>query len=266
MSEKRDAYYAKAATWAFDKQASSRRMLRQARVFVAVLAAVAILEAFALLLLTPLKTVTAVPILVDRQTGFVEVLKPDGRKELTANAALTQSFLAQYVIARESFDIASIARNYHQVALWSGGGARQTYLASTAASNPQSPLKLYPRTTVIEARVKSISPISANTALVRFETQRRDEDGRQAPPRAWAAVIGYRYVDAPMSVEDRFLNPLGFQVIRYHRDPEALPPEPPAPAAALVAPPTATVAPGTPPTPTVVPPPGATATAPAVHP
>ncbi|MGA0602818.1 virB8 family protein [Caulobacter sp. KR2-114] len=244
MSDEREAYYAKAATWAFDEQAGARRMLRQTRVFAAVAAVVAILEALAILMLTPLKSVTAVPILVDRQTGFVEVLKPDGRKELTPNAALTESFLAQYVIARESFDIASIARDYHKVALWSGGGARDDYLAATVASNPQSPLKLYPRSTVVETRVKSISPIGATTALVRFETRRHDQDGRQAPPQAWAAVVGYRYVDGPMSVEDRFVNPLGFQVVRYHRDPEALEPETPAaPAAEAPAQTAATAAP-----------------------
>jgi type IV secretion system protein VirB8 len=28
-----------------------------------------------------------------------------------------------------------------------------------------------------------------------------------------------------MSVEDRYVNPLGFQVVSYRKDPEALPPE-----------------------------------------
>jgi type IV secretion system protein VirB8 len=48
------------------------------------------------------------------------------------------------------------------------------------------------------------------------------------------AIIRYHYSGQPMSVEDRFVNPLGFQVLRYRRDAEALPPEPPAapPAAA----------------------------------
>lgn len=235
MSEEREAYYAKARTWAFDEQASLRRTLRIAWIFAAMAALVAIVEAFALIMLTPLKTVSAVPILVDRQTGFVEVLKGDGRKELTANAALTESLLAQYVVARESFNITSIANDYRKTALWSGGGARDEYLAAAAASNPQSPLKLYPRATLVETRVKSISPIGTNVALVRFETRRRDQDGHSPAPQAWASVVAYRFVNTPMSVEDRFLNPLGFQVVRYHRDPEALPAEPEAPPAQTAA-------------------------------
>ena len=37
-------------------------------------------------------------------------------------------------------------------------------------------------------------------------------------------MIRYRFSGEPMRVEDRFVNPLGFQVTRYRRDPEALPP------------------------------------------
>jgi type IV secretion system protein VirB8 len=38
------------------------------------------------------------------------------------------------------------------------------------------------------------------------------------------AVIRYRYSGEPMRLEDRFVNPLGFQVLRYRKDPESAPP------------------------------------------
>jgi len=41
-------------------------------------------------------------------------------------------------------------------------------------------------------------------------------------------VIAYRYSGEPMSLEDRFLNPLGFEVIAYQRNPEAFPQADPA--------------------------------------
>src|SRR6185436_13049913 len=61
-------------------------------------------------------------------------------------------------------------------------------------------------------------------AMVRFETRRRDVGGQVGPPSAWVAVIRYRYSGEPMSIEDRFVNPLGFEVLRYQRNAEALPP------------------------------------------
>ena len=179
----------------------------------------------------PLKTVEPYTLLVDRNTGFVQALRaarPARRSR--ADTALTQSFLVQYVIARESFDIDTLQANYRKVALWSAEQARSGYVAGMQVSNPQSPLALYPRTTVVETRVKSVSPIGRNVAMVRFETQRRDAGGQVEPPGAWVAVIRYRYSGEPMRIEDRLVNPLGFQVLRYRRDAEALPPEPaPAP-------------------------------------
>ncbi len=211
-------------TWAISDTAAAQSALRHSRLFGGGVLILAILEAFALLLLVPLKTVSTLPVLVDRQTGYVEVLRPDGRRALTANAALTQSFLAQYVLARESFDITAAAANYRKVALWSQGDARSQYLALMPASNPKSPLRVLPRTAIVNTTIKSISPIGPDTSLVRFETSRSDQDGWIDAPHAWAAVVAYRFTDAPMSVEDRLLNPLGFQVVRYRRDPETLTP------------------------------------------
>jgi type IV secretion system protein VirB8 len=38
----------------------------------------------------------------------------------------------------------------------------------------------------------------------------------------WAAAIAFAYSGEPMRAEDRFLNPLGFQVTRYRRDAETV--------------------------------------------
>jgi type IV secretion system protein VirB8 len=219
-----NAYYVEADSWAHDRvdalQVSRRTAWRVA--FGASL--IALLEAIALIVLMPLKTVEPYTLLVDRQTGFVQALRPIDAERIAPDRALTQSFLVQYVIAREGFDIDSLQENYRKVALWSSGQARANYVAAAQISNPESPLARYPRSTIVETRVKSVSPVGRDVAMVRFETRRRDAGGQVGPPSAWVAVIRYRFSGEPMSVEDRFVNPLGFQVTRYQRNPEALPP------------------------------------------
>ena len=241
-----DAYYVEAGSWAQDREDALRASRRTAWIVAAVAIVLAALEAIALVFLTPLKTVEPYTLLVDRETGYVQLLRPLESERITPDRALTQSFLVQYVIARESFDIDAISENYRKVALWSAESARADYVASTQISNPSSPLASYPRSTIVETRVKSVSPLGQNVAMVRFETRRRDSGGRSEPPRAWVAVIRYRYSGEPMRVEDRFINPLGFQVVRYHRSAEALQPEPeeaPAAAPAQATPPVATTVP-----------------------
>jgi type IV secretion system protein VirB8 len=224
-----DAYYVEADSWAQDRQEELRSSRRAAWMVAAAAAVIAFLEALALIVLMPLKTVEPYTLLVDRHTGFVQAMNPLEPQRISADTALTQSFLVQYVIARESFDIAAVQGNYRKVALWSSQSARASYVAGMQASNPQSPLVRLPRNALVETTVRSVSPVAPNVAMVRFVTQRRDGAGQAQPPQAWVAMIRYRFSGAPMRMEDRFVNPLGFEVLRYRRDAEALAAEPEAP-------------------------------------
>jgi type IV secretion system protein VirB8 len=217
-----DAYYAEAASWNRDRVGAMRSSQRTAWWIAGIAAGIALLEAIALVLLMPLKTVEPYTLMVDRTTGYVQALKPLDQTKIAPNAAITQSFLVQYVIAREGFDIATLNANYRKVALFSADTARSSYLQQMQVSNPQSPLVLYPRTATIDVRVRSVSPIGPNASMVRFETFRSDGGAQPQPPNAWVAVIRYRYSIAPMSLEDRFVNPLGFQVTGYRKDQEIL--------------------------------------------
>lgn len=236
-----DTYYGQAESWARDQHDALRASRKVAWIVASAAATIAVCEAFALIALAPLKTVVPYTLLVDRHTGFVEALKPLDANTVAPDKALTQSFLVQYVIARESFDYDALQSNYRKTVLWSADPARADYVSSVQYSNPGSPLARFPRTTSVDTRVKSVSPLGAGAALVRFETQRRDAGAQVQPPRAWVAVIRYRFSGEPMTREDRFVNPLGFQVLRYRRDAEALPD----PEATAVPTQGATVVPGT---------------------
>jgi len=232
VREALDAYYMESDSWGHDREQALKTSRRTAWWVATAALVVAVLLAIALVVLMPLKTVEPYTLMVDNQTGFVQALRPLDPETVSGDRALTQSFLVQYVIARESFDIDSLQANYRKVALWSAERARGEYLSAIQVSNPDSPLARLPRSSIIETRVKSVSPVGQNVAMVRFETRRRDAGGQAGPPSAWVAMIRYRYSGAPMTVEDRFINPLGFEVLRYRRDAEAiLPAEPPAPAA-----------------------------------
>ena len=73
---------------------------------------------------------------------------------------------------------------------------------------------------MVSTSIKSVSILSPTTALVRFDTVRRDPGSNTGSQQAWSAVLTFRYSNAPLSMGDRFLNPLGFQVTRYRRDAE----------------------------------------------
>ena len=217
----REAYYAQARSWALDTHGSLRASRRTAWIIAGVATAVALMEAAALATLAPLKTVVPYTITVDRQTGYVEMAQGLKTGALSQDAAVTQAFLAQYVMARETFDAHDLQPNYRKVTAWSQGPARSQYIQAMQPQNPQSPTALYSPSTVVQTTIKSISLLSQTSALVRFETERRDGD-LVGERKAYAAVVGFRYTGAPMRNEDRMLNPLGFQVTSYRRDSETV--------------------------------------------
>ena len=234
-NEQLEEYYREAETWAEDRNDRLDRSNRTAWIVACVAATIALLEVIALIVLLPLKTVEPYTLLVDRQTGYVQALSPMRREIVAPDAALTRSFLVQYVIARESYSFDSLQSDYRKVALWSAGEARERYVRTMQADNPASPLATLPRRAVIQTEIRSVSSLSANTALVRFTTRRSDPGAGEQVPQYWAAVVSYRFTGAEMTAADRLINPLGFQVTRYRRDPETLPEALPPPVA--VAPP-----------------------------
>ena len=221
-SDSRADYYRNAASWAADTNASLRFSRRVAWWMASAVAAIAVFEAIALAGLMPLKTVVPFTIMVDRQTGYVQTIKGLEPGTITQNSAVTQSFLVQYVIARETFDATDLSDNYRKVLVWSQGDQRGQYQREMQRSNPASPLNLYQPTTVVATTIKSVSLLSPTSALIRFDTTRRENGAATGETRSWAAVIAFRYSGAPMTMGDRFLNPLGFQVTSYRRDAETV--------------------------------------------
>ena len=218
----RDAYYAEADTWARDIQGSLRRSTRLAWTVAGCACAVALLQAIALFALVPLKSIVPYTITVDRQTGYIETARGLKPGPLSQDVAVTHAFLAQYVLARETFDPADLQANYRKVAQWTAGAARGQYIRAMALSNPQSPSRLNPPGAIVQTTIKSISLLSPTTALVRFQTERLDGGADAGEVRPYAAVVAFRYTGAPMKMGDRLVNPLGFQVTGYRRDSEAV--------------------------------------------
>jgi len=214
-----------ADSWATSVTDDLERSNRRAWIVAIIAALIALVEAVALVFLIPLKQVEPYTLLVDRQTGNVEALAPLDTQLVAPDAALTRSFLVQYVIAREGFSQSGLQDDYRRVSLWSNNTVGQQYARAMEASNPISPLAYLPRGGTIQTEVKSVSNLSDDRAMVRFTTTRVDVGTTPQDRQNWVAVIDYQFTSAEMSEADRYINPLGFQVTNYRRNAETLPEE-----------------------------------------
>lgn len=217
-----DKYYTSALSWADERVTAERRMRKLAWIVAGVASAIALLLALALTLLTPLKTVEPYVITVDRHTGAVEIATTLARGKLTENEAVIQSELANYVRTRETFDATDLQVNYRRVQLLSAPSVRSAYVAQMAAGNPASPLRALSPGDTVAVKIKSVSLIAAGAALVRFDAVRTLAGGRVAATTAYVSAVSYGFSGQALRIEDRFDNPLGFQVTRYRRDAEGV--------------------------------------------
>lgn len=210
-------------SWADDRLEQNVRSRKVAWIIAGVAVTIAALEAIALAGAVPLKTVVPYTVLVDAQTGYVTTLDPSKPLSIAPDSALAKSMLAQYVTARESVDRSSIGVDYRKVMLWSDGPARQAYLAMMRSGNPANPFNGLGNGIAYRAEVKSVSILEPGSALVRFDLSRESQGSASTGSQPYVSVIHYRFRDRPLAEADRFVNPLGFEVIRYQRDAEALP-------------------------------------------
>lgn len=229
------AYFKEARSWDQDADAQRQRSKTRAWYVAAAAVFVAILQGIAIASLAPLKTIEPLVIRVDNNTGVVDVIsvlaETDGEVKQSAQEVLDKYWLNQYIRHREGYEWDTRDYDRHVVGLLSAPNIQQDYAAYTdPRQNPQAPVVVYGQNTKVKTRVKAISFINSGeyvdgvkrvTALVRY-TKEVERIGERTPTTHWAATMTFLYRAASMKINDRLINPMGFQVIGYRNDPESI--------------------------------------------
>jgi len=214
-------YFEEGRSWERNIVARDRRSKGLAWTITVIMSAIAIAAVGAVVMLTPLKSYEPYMVVVDRSTGFVEVKRPMAEGALSQDEAVTMFNLVRYVRSREIYDPKALKENFDLAQLLSYGDASRELTEIFSPANPQNPVKIFGRNTVIAVNIKSVTFPNARTALVRFSTEEKSQTN--IVTRHWVSLIRFRYTNTPATNEFRFDNPLGFQVLEYRRDQETAP-------------------------------------------
>jgi type IV secretion system protein VirB8 len=208
----------KVEDWFYDRYQSAR--VNGNRWFVAamLLGMLACLAVAAVVVLTPLKSVRPFLVEANNASGEVHVLRPFDVANFAPSDAVSKSFLARYVIGRETYDPQDLKENYQTVRLMSDSVEGQHVDSQLSLTNATSPLNRYQHHTVRTVRVKSVSFLNKRTAQVRFASTETTQTTKKED--AWVAIVSFRFVNLPETEQDRLVNPLGFQVTAYRVDQE----------------------------------------------
>lgn len=195
---------------------------RKILVFITSLSLLASLATvFVIMRLTPLKTVEPFVIQVDQKTGITQTVNQKSVKEITANEAVNNYFIVQYIRARENYNVADLSRNYNLVRLMSE--SQKVYGEFTRAANPNNPQSNAARLGSTGVRsVKFKSVVYLNPQLIQARVLVEERSGGNLAQQNLIILLGFSYADMALTLEDRYINPLGFIVTDYRIDEDNL--------------------------------------------
>jgi type IV secretion system protein VirB8 len=223
------AYFEEAASWDADRAAQIRRSRRVAWWVAGGGWSCAVASALALMLLMPLKRVDPFVIRVDNATGLIDVVPVyAGTAEMPETVA--RYFLDHYVTVCERFNFSTAESDYEECGAFHTPQRNQAWYAAWNKTNPLSPLNMYRDGTNIRAQVTSVSFFKKasgviDAAQVRYVKARRPAGGTEEQKSYWIATVQYSFAEAAKDPKTRRWNPLGFKVIDFRPEPEAMGPD-----------------------------------------
>jgi len=176
--------------------------------------------------LAPLKSVETFVVRVDNATGIVDVIHGEGESggEDNYNEAIDKHFVARYLRHRENYSAGEFKENYKIIGLMSSSDEGQRYY-SDVYENPSATHTKLNDQDILKTKIKNISFIDTASertiVTVRFLSW-VERGSTRSDQQHWVSTIEFHYIGTPDKESDRLLNPLGFEVVSYRKDPEVV--------------------------------------------
>lgn len=155
---------------------------------------------------------------INKKTGVVTLVDPVTAKEYSANRAITNYFVLEYIKARETFNPATYQYNYYTlVRNYSSQNVYDAFKYFLRLNNPDSYLNVYSNSITSKFEVRSIQYLTDYSVQVRFSMEFTDNN-LKIIKRNKVATIGFEYANLNMREVDRYTNPLGFIINSYQVD------------------------------------------------
>lgn len=156
---------------------------------------------------------------IDKKSGIVQLVDPVTVKQYSADEALNDYFISEYIKAREVFDPYHYSYNYYtKVRLFSSPDVYNEFRNYVGSQNMDDLFNLY-SDTKSEFKIRSIQKLGNDALQVRFFVEFTRKDGSSTRKNK-IVIMSYRYASLEMDDQQRYINPLGFQVISYRVDDE----------------------------------------------
>ncbi|NDF13272.1 MAG: type IV secretion system protein [Proteobacteria bacterium] len=153
---------------------------------------------------------------IESKTGITTVVDQNTFSKFKADEAVIRYFVLKYINAREGYDVYNYSFDYgHVVRLLSSGQVYGEFVKSVGLDNPKSPIHLGNKTRRVSLKSMTFLTAKKVQARVLINDSREGELHR-------VITVDFEFFDLNLSLAERYINPLGFQVVNYRNDEEAV--------------------------------------------
>ncbi len=144
---------------------------------------------------------------IEEKTGVPTIVEQLTAQRFTGDQMIRKYFINQFVHAASAYDPKTYKTEAQKVRLFSSPGIYNDF------KNRINPKELGPNSS-IDVRIKSVQFPEANIAQIRVVRQ-IDREGFDPVLKDEIITMGFYFADLDLSLEERLINPLGFQVNKY---------------------------------------------------
>lgn len=176
-----------------------------------------------IVMLIPQKTIEPYVIQVDQRSGITQYVDPVSAKQLTANEAVKNYFIVNYIRARDGYRATDLLKQYELVRLMSEPKVvYKQFEAQANANNSDSNIARLGSVGSREVLIKSISYLEPTVAQVRVVIEERADGINISSRRHKIILVRFKFAELPLTTSQRYVNPLGFIVLDYRVDEDAV--------------------------------------------
>lgn len=151
---------------------------------------------------------------ISDKTGMPTVVEQETVKKFTSDEVIKRYFINEFLRVSEGYDPFTYKQDYKKLRLLCDAKVYREFLSQLSVKNPESPINTLGSRGKREIKIKSIQFLEPQTVQVRALIENSGVYTGQKQ-RDVVIYMSFKFVNLNLSMQDRMINPLGFQVDSY---------------------------------------------------
>lgn len=152
---------------------------------------------------------------LEEKSGIMNVVENLNNSTLTADEAVKKSYLFSFLSVAEGYNYTTYNKDRRALLLLSNSTVYRQLYNKYSIRNQDSIVNVLKDKGTMNIKIKSLLFNTPNIATIRFVVYNTRPSKLYPAESHKIAEVHFKFVNISLNSEDRYINPLGFQVIKY---------------------------------------------------